>query len=155
MGCTKKPEGTWKDSWKALEEMYDAGKARAIGICDVDGPLLDELLKQKHKPHIIQNYMDPLHQDKGIRERCKREGIQYQAYSTLGPQWVHFRGYEENPVLTNPVLQRIARAHNCDVGQVITNWATRHGVAVIPASKRRERQESNFNSFQFDLTDDE
>merc|ERR1719336_3153553 len=35
--CTKTPEGTWQESWKALEEMYDMGKARAIGICDVDG----------------------------------------------------------------------------------------------------------------------
>eukprot|EP00747_Dinoflagellata_sp_TGD_P103227 gnl/TRDRNA2_/TRDRNA2_168898_c1_seq3.p1 gnl/TRDRNA2_/TRDRNA2_168898_c1~~gnl/TRDRNA2_/TRDRNA2_168898_c1_seq3.p1 ORF type:complete len:231 (+),score=32.08 gnl/TRDRNA2_/TRDRNA2_168898_c1_seq3:62-754(+) len=55
--CSRVPAGTWHDSWKALEEFYEAGMVRAIGICDVDDGLLDELLQKKHKPHIIQNWM--------------------------------------------------------------------------------------------------
>uniref|UniRef100_A0A7S1FKC8 NADP-dependent oxidoreductase domain-containing protein n=1 Tax=Noctiluca scintillans TaxID=2966 RepID=A0A7S1FKC8_NOCSC len=150
--CDRVPEGTWQDSWRALEDIYDEGKTRAIGICDVNDAILDELLAQRVKPHIIQNWMDPFQQDKHIRERCKQEGIQYQAYSTLGPQWVHFRGYKENPVLTNPTLLRIAQTHHREVAQVVLNWAVRHQVAVIPASKNPKRQISNLNSFDFELS---
>jgi len=153
--CSKKPEGTWQQSWKALEELYDAGQARAIGICDVDDHILDELGRQRHKAHIIQNWMDPFHQDKVIRERCKKEGILYQAYSTLGTQWVFSRGLEESPVLTSPTLQGIASAHNSTVAQVVINWATRHGVAVIPASKNAARQRANLHSFDFELTQEQ
>eukprot|EP00929_Paragymnodinium_shiwhaense_P016976 TRINITY_DN12579_c0_g1_i5.p1 TRINITY_DN12579_c0_g1~~TRINITY_DN12579_c0_g1_i5.p1 ORF type:complete len:429 (-),score=42.39 TRINITY_DN12579_c0_g1_i5:43-1239(-) len=153
--CSREPEGTWQDSWRALEELYDAGKVRAIGICDVDDVLLDQLIQQRIKPHIIQNWMDPFHQDGHIRDRCIKEGIQYQGYSTLGSQWIHFRGHRENPVIGHPVLQRIAEAHNAQVAQVVLNWATRRGVAVVPASRDAERQRSNLDSFGFDLTTEE
>ena len=53
--CKKKPEGTWQDSWRALEDLYDKGVIKAIGICDVDHQILDELLSQRIKPHIIQS----------------------------------------------------------------------------------------------------
>mmetsp|Transcript_121863 Transcript_121863/g.235053 ORF Transcript_121863/g.235053 Transcript_121863/m.235053 type:complete len:415 (+) Transcript_121863:37-1281(+) len=153
-GVCSNPEGTWQDSWRALEEAYDAGQVRAIGICDVSNGIMDELLRQRHKPHIIQNWMDPLHQDKSMRARCQKEGIQYQAYSTLGTQWL-MQGHRQNPVLTNPTLRKIAAAHQREVAQVIINWATRHGVAVIPASKSPSRQQSNLASFDFNLSDEE
>ena len=153
--CTKEPEGTWQESWKALEEFVDAGVVGAIGICDVDDRLLDELLQQRIKPHIIQNWMDPFHQYKGIRERCKAEGILFQAYSSLGSQWVHHRGHSTNPVLTNPTLKSIANKYGVSVAQVIINWATRHGVSVLPASTNAERQRQNLNSFGFQLSDEE
>eukprot|EP00980_Cylindrotheca_fusiformis_P006198 scaffold1327_cov124-Cylindrotheca_fusiformis.AAC.2 len=53
--CTRTPEGTWQDSWRALEDLYDQGLIRAIGICDVDERLLQQLLRQRIKPHIIQS----------------------------------------------------------------------------------------------------
>mmetsp|Transcript_20159 Transcript_20159/g.30005 ORF Transcript_20159/g.30005 Transcript_20159/m.30005 type:complete len:413 (-) Transcript_20159:505-1743(-) len=153
--CQKTPEGTWQDSWVALEELYDEGIIHAIGICDVDDALLDELLTQRITPHVIQNWMDPFRQDVHIRQRCKEEGIQYQAYSSLGNQWFHHRGYTENPVLNHPTLVSIAQKYGVDVAQIVINWATRHGVAVIPASTNPTRQESNLNSFDFDLTEKE
>jgi diketogulonate reductase-like aldo/keto reductase len=53
--CSRKSEGTWQDSWRALEDLYDQGLIKAIGICDVDDSLLNELLRQRIKPHIIQS----------------------------------------------------------------------------------------------------
>ena len=155
--CRKQPEGTWQDSWKALEEYYKAGTIRAIGICDVTDSLLDELLQQEIPPHIIQNWMDPIHQDKNIRNRCQREGIQYQAYSTLGTQWVHHRGIKENPVLQNSILLQIARKYNVDVAQIVIQWATKHhNMSVLPASTDPQRQYNNlFHSFEFELTQEE
>lgn len=155
--CSRQPEGTWQESYRALEDFYDRGVIKAIGICDVDDRLLDELLRQRIKPHIIQNWMDPLHQDKRIRERCLANGIQYQGYSTLGPQWVHFKGFTVNPVLENPVLVDIAKNHNVDVASVVLNWALKHGISVLPASRNAGRQRSNLESgsLEIDLSEDE
>lgn len=106
--------------------------------------------------HFNQDWMDPLHQDVKIREKSLSLGIQYQAYSSLGTQWVHFRGYDTNPVLTHPMLVAIAQKYNVDVGQVTLNWATRHGISVLPASTNPKRQQSNLNSYAtFDLTEEE
>lgn len=100
--------------------------------------------------------MDPLHQDAQVREKILSHGIQYQAYSSLGTQWVHFRGYDKNPVLTHPTLVTIAQKYEVDVGQVVLNWATRHSISVLPASTNAKRQQSNLNSCaSFDLTPQE
>eukprot|EP00537_Pseudo-nitzschia_pungens_P006152 CAMPEP_0172368266 /NCGR_PEP_ID=MMETSP1060-20121228/26065_1 /TAXON_ID=37318 /ORGANISM="Pseudo-nitzschia pungens, Strain cf. cingulata" /LENGTH=532 /DNA_ID=CAMNT_0013092789 /DNA_START=62 /DNA_END=1660 /DNA_ORIENTATION=- len=156
--CTKTPEGTWQDSWKALEEFYESGIiAHSIGICDIsDDHLLDELLAQRIKPHIIQNWMDPLHQDVYMRRKIQSHGILYQAYSSLGTQW-KYKGYNNNPVLNHPLLLEIAANHGADVGQVVVQWATiRHGVSVLPASTNAARQEGNLrNSFSFTLSENE
>lgn len=150
--CARHPEGTWQESWRALEDVLYDGLVRAIGICDVDGPLLEELLQQRQKPHIIQNWMDPFHQDREVRQRCREAGIQYQAYSSLGTQWVHFRGHIFNPVFAHPVLRTIAEQREGNVAQVVLAWALHHGVAVIPASTSRERQRSNLDSFGLQLS---
>jgi len=157
--CNKEPEGTWQESWKALEEFYDAGIIdKAIGICDVHSKqMLEELLSQRIKPHIIQNWMGPLHQDTAMRKKIQESGILYQAYSSLGTQWHHHRGHSKNPVTNHPTLMQIAEAHGADVGQVVVNWATtRHGISVLPASTNPVRQEGNlFHSFRFVLTEEE
>lgn len=157
--CSKVPEGTWQDSWKALEEFYEAGIiTKSIGICDVSSMgLLEELLSQKVKPHIIQNWMDPFHQDKAMRQRIQQRGILYQAYSSLGTQWHHHKGHSQNPVTNDPTLLEIASAHGADVGQVVVHWATmRHGISILPASTNPTRQEGNLvHSFSFVLTENE
>lgn len=153
--CRKVPEGTWQESWKLLEEYYEAGIiTKSIGICDVSTPeMLNELLDQRIKPHVIQNWMDPLHQDKAMRELIQEQGILYQAYSSLGTQW---RSHPKNPVTTHPILLDIAKAHGADVGQVVVNWATLHGVMVLPASTNPDRQWGNLHdSFRFVLTEEE
>lgn len=161
--CDHEPEGTWEDSWKALEEAYDDGIVRSVGICDVDDSLLDRLLTKRIKPTIIQNWFDPYHQDKKLRERIAAINTQqeengqvkgkilYQAYSTLGTQW-KMRGYVENPVFDNYILKNIAKKHGVSVPQVLINWATQQGVMVLPASTQISHQEANLNSFAFVLS---
>eukprot|EP00439_Symbiodinium_sp_Y106_P083228 s255_g23.t1 len=152
LGCDSVAQTALLACWRALEDVLDDGLVRAIGICDVDEPLLEELLQQRQKPHIIQNWMDPFHQDREVRQRCHEAGIQYQAYSSLGTQWVHFRGHIFNPVFANPVLRKIAEQQQGNVAQVVLAWALHHGVAVIPASTRTERQRSNLHSFGLQLS---
>jgi len=146
------PQRGWKESWTAFIELFRSGKARAIGVSNVDEQCLRYLLRQPVKPHVVQNWMDPYHQDRVVRDICCREGIQYQSYSTLGMWWLRNGNYISNPVLADATLKAIAAKHARDVGQVILNWANSHDVAVIPASRLPDRQKSNMESFDFRLT---
>jgi diketogulonate reductase-like aldo/keto reductase len=160
--CNRVPEGTWHDSWRALEEAMDSGIVRAIGMCDVDENLLDELLGKRIWPHVVQNWFDPYHQDKSFRRRIDGHNaehpdrmILYQGYSTLGTQWHHHRKYPDNPVLNDPMLSSIATGHGATVPQVVIQWATQSGVMALPALTSAEHQSSNLDSFNFALSDEE
>jgi 2,5-diketo-D-gluconate reductase A len=167
--CAYEAEGTWEDSWRAFEEAYayDAGIVRSIGICDVDNHLFDRLLTKRIKPTIIRNWFDPFNQDTQLRKKIAainkqqeetgllENKILNQGYSTLSTQW-KMRGYVTNPVLDNYVSKNISKKHGVSIPhQVLINWATRQGVMVLPASTDSTHQESNLNSFNFVLTDEE
>ena len=160
--CDREPEGTWQESWTALEEAVDAGSVRAIGMCDVTPPLFDEMLSRRIGPTVIQNWFDPFHQDKELRQRIREHNQQhperrvlYQGYSTLGTQWKHHKGHEENPVLNDPTLNFIALGNAMTVPQVVIQWATRRGVMVLPASRNAEHQRANLRSFATKLSEEE
>lgn len=128
----------------------------------MDEQILDDLLKKRIKPSIIQNWFDPFHQDRRLRERLRKHNeedpdnrILYQAYSTLGTQWYHHKGLTENPVINDKLLQTIASKYGVGVPQVVIQWATRSGVMVLPASRSASHQESNLDSFSFNLTEEE
>ena len=85
--CTSEPEGTWRESWRALEALYERGEVRAIGVSNFNVGELKELLGMaKVRPHIVQSWMDPLYQARSLRRRCAAHGVTFQAYSTLGTQ---------------------------------------------------------------------
>ena len=132
--CEKEPEGDWKDSWRVLEHNYARGLIGAIGVSNFGLEDLRELYSMAViKPHIVQNWMDPLHHDFRVQRWCKKHDVQYQSYSTLGTQWVAQMGW--NPVLTHPVLKSIARRHDRSIASVVLSWAVQSGVGVIPSSR--------------------
>lgn len=98
-------------------------------------PDLQELLSipKVAAPQFIQNWMDPLHQDEELRKFASNNGIQYQAYSSLGTQWLGKLGW--NPVMTHPTLKRVAADHAASVPRVVLAWALQRGATAIPASR--------------------
>ena len=147
------PSGTWRDSWRALETLYERGEVRAIGVSNFDVSEFDELLAlAKVKPHIVQSWMDPLFQARPLRRRCAEHGVLFQAYSTLGTQWAG-RGVRINPVLKHPVLGRIAKEIGRSTAQVALRWAVQHGAAVIPRSTKPRNMAANLQIFDFELDD--
>lgn len=150
--CSSSP-GTFQDSWRALEKLYREGVVKAIGVSNFDTNDLTALLEVAEiKPHVVQNFFDPLHQDRAVREICSKEKIIYQGYSTLGTQWVMKRG--NNPVLTHPVITSLALAHQRSPAQLILNWALNRGVAVIPRSTTKENIRQNADiEFTIEETD--
>eukprot|EP00937_MAST-01D_sp_MAST-1D-sp2_P002486 g2486.t1 len=140
-----RPGPGWRAAWGVMEGFVKEGKVRHIGVSNFDAPLLRELLdtvSQTVKPAVVQNWMDPFHQDAATRELCRERGVVFQAFSSLGNQWQYLRdlGGRGNPVLMNPVLTRIAGAHRRSVPQVVLRWQQQLGVAVIPASRNPDHQ---------------
>ncbi|EOD35746.1 hypothetical protein EMIHUDRAFT_362921 [Emiliania huxleyi CCMP1516] len=148
----REPEGTWRESWRALESLYEQGQVRALGVSNFSPDELQQLLGfARTPPHIVQSWMDPLHQERPLREVCRAHGILFQAYSTLGTQWAG-RGVRVNPVLRHPVLGAVAAEVGRSTAQVALRWALQHGVAVIPRSTKRRHMAEGLDLFAFDLS---
>lgn len=80
-----KPDGTWQDSWRAMEQLQKEGKIRSLGVSNFDVVDLKELLNIAKAPvSVVQNWFDPFHQDVNVREFCAKHEIHYMGYSTLG-----------------------------------------------------------------------
>jgi diketogulonate reductase-like aldo/keto reductase len=78
----KEPEGTFLDSWRAMEKLAGEGKIRSLGVSNFEVSDLEELWHAAIiKPAVVQNWMDPFHQDKPTQEWCETHGVHYQAYS--------------------------------------------------------------------------
>eukprot|EP01038_Epipyxis_sp_PR26KG_P011351 gene11351-15219_t len=158
--CTHEQESvSWQTGWKNLQTISKMYNIKAIGVSNFDIRLLEEAFNMptKYKAaeddkflshiykrvSIIQNWMDPFHQDKEVRKFAKEHSIQYMAYSSMGTQW-----HEEssgNPVLNNPVLQSIANKHNVSIPQVVLSWLVKYeGVIAIPRATKLTHLQDNF-----------
>lgn len=137
------PEGDYLDTWRAMEYLYSIGKIKALGLSNVNESHISNIIHtMKIKPDVIQNWMDPLHQDINIRRLCKEHNIIYQAYSLLGTQWMN---HDKNPVLTNKTIINISKKYGWSTTRVIIKWALQEGVAVIPRSSNKNHLYENLS----------
>lgn len=135
-------------AWRALEELYQEGKVRAIGVSNFYPERLTDLcMNAQIKPMVNQIECHPFFQRERDLECAKYFGVQLEAW---GPFAEGGRGIFQNEVLT-----QIARTHGKTVAQVILRWNVQRGVVVIPKSVRKERIEENINLFDFELTGEE
>lgn len=140
--CTPQEEAAgWEAGWNNLVALRDKHNIRSIGVSNFHLELLQKLVvDMDQKVDIVQNWMDPFHQDSEVRAFCQQHNIQYMAYSSFGTQW----NRSPNPVLTNGVLQSIAEAHGVSVPQVIMKWLFTLQVVAIPRTSSVKHMEDNF-----------
>lgn len=138
------PFGDYYGSWKAMEELYNDGKIRAIGVCNFDcARLMDLCYNFKIKPAINQIETHPFCQQNDLAEIMKEYNIQHQAWAPFA------EGI--NDIFKNDVLTEIAKKYNKTTAQVILRWNIQREIVVIPKSVRKERIEENFNIWDFEL----
>ncbi|KAI1099601.1 Aldo/keto reductase [Jackrogersella minutella] len=138
-GLTENPEPTWR----AMEELYEAKKARAIGVSNWTVPGLKQLLSfAKVKPAVNQIEVHPFLPNDELIEFCKQNDILPAAYSPLGSQdQVPSTGEK---VRTNKTLIEVAERSGQTLAQVLLAWGVRRGYVVLPKSSTPSRIESNF-----------
>jgi methylglyoxal/glyoxal reductase len=139
-------EGKYKDAWRALETLYKEGKIKAIGVSNFQIHHLEDLMKNAEiKPMVNQVECHPRLTQKELKDYCKENGIQLEAWSPL----------MQGEILDNQDLQEIATKHNKTVAQVILRWDLQNQIVTIPKSTKEHRIKENADIFDFTLTDDE
>ena len=135
-------------AWRALEEYYEAGKIRAIGISNFyPDRMIDMTLFNRIQPMINQIEIHPHHQQHESKTWHDKYGVQIEAWAPFGEG----RGgmFEET------VLKEIGLKYGKTPAQVILRWHLQRGIIVIPKSTHRERMEENINVFDFELSQED
>jgi len=132
--------------WRVLEEVYAAGRARAIGVSNFQVAHLQRLLDEADVvPAVNQIEVQPYFVQDELRAFHAAHGIVTEAWSPLA------RG----KVLDDPVVARVAARHARTPAQVVLRWHLQRGDVVIPKASSRDRIAENGNLFDFALSDDD
>ena len=138
------PFGDVYGAWRALEEIYEAGDVKAIGVSNFNtARLMDFIIGNNITPMVNQIETHPFHQQDAAHEFMTAEGVVHQG-------WAPFAEGKEG-LFTNEVLAAIGARYGKSVGQVVLRWNIQRGVAAIPKSIRKERIAENFDIFDFEL----
>jgi len=139
------PFADYYGAWRALEELYEEGRPRVIGISNFyPDRMVDIASFARIRPMVNQVEVHPHNQQTGAKEWNEKYGLQLEAWAPFGEG----RG----GMFELPELRVIADKHNKTVAQVILRWHLQHSVVVIPKSTHIERMEENLNVFDFELT---
>lgn len=138
------PYGDYYGSWKAMEELYEEGKIKAIGVCNFETDrLVDLILNNKIVPAINQIELHPFHQQTSLREVMKKYEICPMAWAPFAEGMHH--------IFTNEILQKIGKKYGKTPAQVILRWLLQEQIIAIPKSVHEERIQENFNVEDFIL----
>lgn len=138
------PFGDYYGSWRAMEELYRAGRIRAIGVCNfLPDRLLDFCYNVEIKPQVNQIERHPHYQRAEDMQLMKELGVQPEAWAPFAEG---LKGMFEEPV-----LMEIAAKHQKTPAQILLRWNVQQGVIVIPKSVHRERMEENRKIWDFEL----
>jgi len=139
-------KGKYEEAWRALETLYREGRVRAIGVSNFQIHHLQDIMRSGSiKPMVNQVEFHPRLTQQELRQFCKEQGIQQEAWSPL----------MQGQLLDHPVLTEIAAKYGKSVAQIILRWDLQHGVVTIPKSVHENRIVENASIFDFALTPDD
>lgn len=142
------PFGDVYGAWRAMQELYRAGRIRAIGVSNFAPDRLADLMAfNEVAPAVNQVETHVFCQQKEAAAYMQEAGVQIESWGPFAEG--------RNDFFTNPVLTELGRKHGRSVAQIALRWLIQRGVVVIPKSVRRERIEENFRLFDFVLSDED
>ncbi|MBA0726585.1 hypothetical protein Golax_002406, partial [Gossypium laxum] len=134
-------------TWRAMEALYDSGKARALGVSNFSSKKLGDLLAVARVPPAVnQVECHPSWQQAKLREFCKSKGVHLSGYSPLGSPGTTWL---KSDVLKHPILNMVAQKLGKTPAQVALRWGLQMGHSVLPKSTHEERIKENFNVFDW------
>lgn len=142
------PYNDYYGAWRALEELYAAGKIRAIGVDNfTPDKLADFVFWNKVKPAVDLVECNPFFQREDERAYMESKDIQMQAWSPLSAGQAN--------LFRNETLCAIAASHQKTAAQVALRWLTQRGIVPIVKSANPQRMKENLSIFDFTLTEAE
>ncbi|MBL0559414.1 aldo/keto reductase [Aeromonas hydrophila] len=139
------PYGDVHGAWRAMAELQQAGKIRAIGVSNFHPDRLADLMAfNKVAPAINQIEVNPFNQQLHAVPWMQSRHIQPQAWAPFAEG--------RNGLFQHPQLTAIGARHGKSVGQVVLRWLYQRGIAALAKSVRKERMEENLAIFDFELS---
>ncbi|MEY4084720.1 MAG: hypothetical protein RL074_507 [Bacteroidota bacterium] len=142
------PYGDIFGSWKAMRELLEEGKIRAIGVSNFHPDrVMDLIVNSGFTPAVNQVETHPFDQQIDNQVFLQENNVQIESWGPFAEG--------RNDMFQNEVLVALGKKYNKSVAQVILRWLTQRGVVVIPKSVRKERMVENFDIFDFELAADD
>lgn len=147
------PQGTWQQSWKALEKLYAEGYLQTIGVSNFN---VDQLQQLETKvatilPHAVQNYASIEHLDTDVRMWCSLRGIAYQPYATV--RNIQFMNSDHRSLLKRIVADHAT--HGVNEHAVMLKYFLQTGACIIPRATKEEHLQKNLQLWSWGLTTQE
>ena len=131
------------ESWRAMEDLYEAGKIKAIGISNFRPHHIEELKKTaKIMPMVNQIFLAPGEKQEEVVSYCDDNDILLEAYSPLGT----------GKIFEVPEMKALAEKHNRSIAQIALRWSLQHGFLPLPKSVTPSRIKENAQLFDFELS---
>ena len=142
------PAGNYHAGYRLMEKAYKEGKVRAIGISNFTKAQVEELLSAcEAKPTVLQTELHPYNQEPELKKFLSENGIVPQAWYPLG--------HGDKALGAEPLFSELGKKYGKTNQQIILRWHIQTGNIVIPGSRNPEHIKSNFDLFDFALTDEE
>ena len=142
------PYGDVFGSWRAMQELYEEGKIKAIGVANFHPDrVMDLIINSGFTPAVNQIETHPFHQQIETHQFLTDNNVQIQSWGPFAEG--------KNDIFNNETLKTIAVKYNKSVAQIILRWLTQRGIIAIPKSVRKERMKENFDIFTFELSETE
>lgn len=143
------PFSDYYGAYRALEDLYEEGKIRAIGISNFYPDRLSDicLFDRKIIPAVNQVEINPMNQQIKAQENMEKYGVHIEAWAPFGEG--------RNGLFDNATLVNIGKKYNKSSAQVILRWLIQRGIIIACKSTHIERMEQNFNVFDFKLSEED
>jgi len=142
------PYGDVYGAWRAMEELHEAGRIRAIGVSNFHPDrVMDLIVHNRIVPAVNQIETHPFCQQTATAQFLKENGVQVESWGPFAEG--------RNNLFGNPALTEIATKHQRSVAQIVLRWLLQRGVVAIPKSARPERIAENFRIFDVELDADD
>ncbi len=142
------PFGDVYGEWKAMQELYKEGRVKAIGVSNFQPDrLIDLIIHNEIIPAVNQIETHPFHQQIETQKFLQEHNVQIESWGPFAEG--------KNNLFHNELLASIGKKYNKSIAQVVIRWLTQRDVIAIPKSVRKERMEENFNSLNFELSNED
>lgn len=139
------PFGDVYGAWRAMEELYKAGRIKAIGVSNFQPDrLIDFIVHNEVVPAVNQVETHPFHQQTEEQKFMAEHKVQIESWGPFAEG--------KNDMFHNELLQKLGTKYHKSIAQVVLRWLTQRGVVAIPKSVRKERIVENFDVFDFELS---
>ena len=139
------PFGDVYAAWRAMEELYQEGRIKAIGISNFPPDrVMDFIVNHKVVPAVNQIETHPFHQQIETQQFLQENGVQIESWGPFAEG--------RNDIFQNELLTSLGAKYQKSVAQIILRWLTQRGVVVIPKSVTKARIAENFHSLDFELS---